>query len=294
MSEIRRIAVVGSGTMGSGIAQLGVTSGYEVRLIDLTEALAEKGRAAIERRLARAVERGGLAADDATAALGRLTPAVGTDAAAGADFVVEAVIEDLGVKKETFRALDRVVGPGVVLATNTSSMSITEIAAATSRPEHVVGMHFFNPAPVMKLVEVIHGYATSDETVATAMGVARRMGRTPIEVRKDSPGFIVNRILIPLIAEACKVVEEGLATPEDVDTAITLGLNHPMGPFTLLDFTGVDVNQYVMDYFFSEFRQPQYAAPRLIKELVRAGRLGRKVGHGAYDYDPATGRRSGS
>lgn len=291
MSEIRRIAVVGSGTMGSGIAQLGVTSGYEVTLIDVTEALAEKGRAAIERRLGRAVERGQLAADDARAALGRLSPAVGTDAAAGADFVVEAVIEDLGVKKETFKALDGVVGPGVVLATNTSSMSITEIAAATTRPEHVVGMHFFNPAPVMKLVEVIHGYATSDETVAAAMAVARRMGRTPIEVRKDSPGFIVNRILIPLIAEACKVVEEGLATPEDVDTAITLGLNHPMGPFTLLDFTGVDVNQYVMDYFFSEFRQPQYAAPRLIRELVRAGRLGRKVGHGTYDYDPATGRR---
>ncbi len=293
MSEIRRIAVVGSGTMGSGIAQLGVTSGYEVTLIDVTAELAEKGRAAIERRLERAVERGQLAADAARDALGRLTPAVGTEAAAGADFAVEAVVEDLGVKKDTFRALDRVCRPDAVLATNTSSMSITEIAAATGRPERVVGMHFFNPAPVMKLVEVIHGYATSAATVETAMAVARRMGRTPIEVRKDSPGFIVNRILIPMIVEACKVVEEGLATPEDVDTAITLGLNHPMGPFTLLDFTGVDVNQYVMDYFFSEFKESQYATPRLIKELVRAGRLGRKVGHGAFDYDPATGRRTG-
>ena len=289
--EIRRIAVVGSGTMGSGIAQLGAASGYEVSLIDVSEALAEKGRAAIERRLGRAVERGQMTADEAKAALGRIRPVVGTESAAGADFAIEAVVEDLDVKKETFKALDRVVAPEAVLATNTSSMSITEIAAATGRPDRVVGMHFFNPAPVMKLVEVIHGYATSDETVATAMAVARRMGRTPIEVRKDSPGFIVNRILIPLIIEACKVVEEGLATPEDVDTAITLGLNHPMGPFTLLDFTGVDVNQYVMDYFFSEFKQAQYATPRLIRELVRAGRLGRKVGHGAYDYDPATGKR---
>lgn len=292
MADVRRLAVVGAGTMGSGIAQLGVTSGFEVTLIDVTEALAEKGRAAIERRLGRAVERGQITADEKEAGLGRLRTGVGTDAAAGADFAIEAVVEDLEVKKATFKALDAVTGPETVLATNTSSMSITEIAAATGRADRVVGMHFFNPAPVMKLVEVIHGYGTSDATVAAAMDVARRMGRTPIEVRKDSPGFIVNRILIPLIIEACKVVEEGLATPEDVDTAITLGLNHPMGPFTLLDFTGVDVNQFVMDYFFSEFKQAQYATPRLIKELVRAGRLGRKVGHGAYDYDPATGKRA--
>ena len=291
MTQIGRIAVVGGGTMGSGIAQLAVTSGYEATLIDVSQALADKGWAAVERRLSRAVERGQQSSEDAEAALGRLTAAVGTEAAAGADFAIEAVVEDLEVKKETFRVLDRVSAPETVLATNTSSMSITEIAAATGRPDRVVGMHFFNPAPVMKLVEVIHGSATSPATVATAMGVARRMGRTPIEVRKDSPGFVVNRILIPLIIEACKVVEEGLATPEDVDTAITLGLNHPMGPFTLLDFTGVDVNQYVMDYFFSEFKQAQYATPRLIRELVRAGRLGRKVGHGAYDYDPGTGRR---
>jgi 3-hydroxybutyryl-CoA dehydrogenase len=291
VASIRTIAVVGSGTMGSGIAQLGATSGYDVILIDVERELAEKGRAAIERRLARAVERGQLTAEARDAALTRLTPAVGAEAAAPADYVVEAVIEDLEVKKATFRTLDHVCRPEAVLATNTSSMSITEIAAATARPDRVVGMHFFNPAPVMKLVEVIHGYSTSPETVGQAMELARSMGRTPIEVRKDSPGFIVNRILIPMIIEACKVVEEGLATPEDVDTAITLGLNHPMGPFTLLDFTGVDVNQYVMDYFFSEFRQAQYATPRLIRELVRAGRLGRKVGHGAYDYDPATGRR---
>lgn len=292
MAEAGRLAVVGAGTMGSGIAQLGVTSGFAVRLVDVTAALADKGRAAVERRLARAVERGQLTADEKDAALARLGTGVGAEAAADADFVIEAVIEDLDVKKATFRALDAVTGPSTILATNTSSMSITEIAAATGRADRVVGMHFFNPAPVMKLVEVIHGYGSSDGTVAAAMDVARRMGRTPIEVRKDSPGFIVNRILIPLIVEACKVVEEGLATPEDVDTAITLGLNHPMGPFTLLDFTGVDVNQYVMDYFFSEFKQAQYATPRLIRELVRAGRLGRKVGHGTYDYDPNTGKRA--
>ncbi len=291
MSDIRHIAVVGAGTMGSGIAQLGVTSGYEVTLIDVTQALADKGRAAVERRLGRAVERGQLAQEAAAAGLRRLQAADGIEAAGESDVAIEAVIEDLEIKKDTFRTLDRVLGPEAILATNTSSMSITEIAASTGRPERVVGMHFFNPAPVMKLVEVIHGYATAPETVATAMTLARSMGRTPIEVRKDSPGFIVNRILIPMIIEACKVVEEGLATPADVDTAITLGLNHPMGPFTLLDFTGVDVNAFVMDYFFSEFRQSQYATPRLIRELARAGRVGRKVGHGAFDYDSATGRR---
>ncbi|MCL6595124.1 MAG: 3-hydroxybutyryl-CoA dehydrogenase [Firmicutes bacterium] len=289
--EVRSVAVIGAGTMGSGIAQLAAASGFGVTLVDVDLGLAERGCANIERRLARAVERGQLTAEEREQALARVRPAAGVDAAAQADFVVEAVVEDLEVKKATFRALDALVGEDVVLATNTSSMSITEIGAATRRPERVVGMHFFNPAPVMRLVEVIHGYATHPDTVAAAMDLARRLGRTPIEVRKDSPGFIVNRILIPLIIEACKVVEEGLATAEDVDTAITLGLNHPMGPLTLLDFTGVDVNQYVMDYFFSEFRQPQYATPRLIRELVRAGRLGRKVGHGVYDYDPATGRR---
>jgi len=286
-----RLAVVGAGTMGSGIAQLGATSGYEVTLIDVTADVAEKGRSAIERRLRRSVERGHLTPEAVEAAMANLKTAVGAESAADADLVIEAVVEVLDVKKATFAALDRVTGPATVLATNTSSMSITEIAAATGRPDRVVGMHFFNPAPVMKLVEVVCGYGTSDDTVATAMAAARRMGRTPIEVRKDSPGFVVNRILIPLIIEACKVVEEGIATPEDVDTAITLGLNHPMGPFTLLDFTGVDINQHVMDYFYSEFKQAQYATPRLIRALVRAGRLGRKVGHGAFDYDPATGRR---
>lgn len=291
VTGIAGVGVIGAGTMGSGIAQLAAAAGYAVTWTDQTSERAEHGRKAVDRRLARMVERGHMTASDRDAALSRIQ--VGTDVAlhANADAVIEAVYEDLDLKREIFQALDRVCKPDAMLATNTSSFSITEIAAKTGRPGQVVGMHFFNPAPVMKLCEVVCGYSTQQAVVDRAMDLARSLGRTPIEVRKDSPGFIVNRILMPLFIEACKVVEEGIATPEDVDTAIELGLNHPMGPFTLLDFTGLDVNEHVMDYFFDEFRQTQYGTPRLIRELVRAGRLGRKAGHGVYDYDPETGRR---
>lgn len=285
------VGVIGAGTMGSGIAQLAATAGYQVTWTDRTQDLAERGRAAVERRLNRMLERGLMTVEDRDASLGRIRAGTDLSLHAGADAVIEAVFEDLDLKKGIFRELDRVCRPDAMLATNTSSFSITEVASVTSRPEQVVGMHFFNPAPVMKLCEVIHGYSSRQDVVDRAMALARSFGRTPIEVRKDSPGFIVNRILMPLFIESCKVVEEGIATAEDVDTAIELGLNHPMGPFTLLDFTGLDVNEHVMDYFFDEFREAQYATPRLIRELVRAGRLGRKVGHGVYDYDPGTGRR---
>jgi 3-hydroxybutyryl-CoA dehydrogenase len=281
---IDRVGVVGAGTMGSGIAQLLAQSGIPVTMVDTTPELAERGRHAIERRLRRAETRGTLPAGAADQALARLTLGHGLEPLTGMPFVIEAVVEDLEVKKGVFAALDRLVADRAVVASNTSSMSITEIGAASGRPDRVVGMHFFNPAPVMRLVEVVKGYATSEATVAAAADLARRLDRTPVVVRKDSPGFIVNRILMPMVTEACRVLEEGIASPEDIDTAIRLGLNHPMGPFTLIDFTGVDVNQYVMDYFFSEFKDPRYAAPRVIRELVRAGRLGRKVGHGFYDY----------
>lgn len=278
--EIRTIGVCGAGAMGTGIAHVAAQAGYRVILRDLAMERVEKATATMDGLMQRAIARGRLTEEERAATLGRLTPVTELSAFAEADFVIEAIFEDLALKKELFASLDRICRPEVVLATNTSSMSITEIAAATQRPSQVVGMHFFNPAQVMRLVEVIHGYQSSEAAIQVAMGVARQMGKTAIEVRKDSPGFIVNRILLPMMAEAARVVEEGIATPKEVDQAITLGLNHPMGPFTLMDFTGVDVCYHVLEYFHREFGQPQYAPPQLIKQMVRAGRLGRKAGKG--------------
>ncbi len=286
--EIRTIGVCGAGAMGTGIAHVAAQSGFNVILRDLEIGYVERSVATMDSLMQRAIAKGRLTEADRIATLALITTTTDLEQFAEADFVIEAIFEDLAIKKRLFADLDRICRPGVVLATNTSSMSITEIAAATGRPGNVVGMHFFNPAQVMRLVEVIHGYQSSDEAVRTAMDLAERLGKKAIEVRKDSPGFVVNRILMPLMTEAIKVVEEGIATPEEVDTAITLGLNHPMGPFTLLDFTGVDVCYNVMEYFHHEFRQPQYAPPLLIKQMVRAGRLGRKAGKGFLgDYPKA-------
>lgn len=286
--EIRTIGVCGAGAMGTGIAHVAAQSGFNVILRDLEIGYVERSVATMDSLMQRAIAKGRLTEADRIATLALITTTTDLEQFAEADFVIEAIFEDLAIKKRLFADLDRICRPGVVLATNTSSMSITEIAAATGRPGNVVGMHFFNPAQVMRLVEVIHGYQSSDEAVRTAMDLAERLGKKAIEVRKDSPGFVVNRILMPLMTEAIKVVEEGIATPEEVDAAITLGLNHPMGPFTLLDFTGVDVCYNVMEYFHHEFRQPQYAPPLLIKQMVRAGRLGRKAGKGFLgDYPKA-------
>ncbi|HYF76480.1 MAG TPA: 3-hydroxyacyl-CoA dehydrogenase NAD-binding domain-containing protein [Symbiobacteriaceae bacterium] len=278
--EIRTVGVCGAGAMGTGIAHTAAMAGFRVILRDIEMERVERSLATMDGLMQRAISKGKLTEEERVATLGRITPATALEAFAEADFVIEAIFEDLTLKKELFAALDRICRPDVVLASNTSSMSITEIAAATGRPEQVVGMHFFNPAQVMRLVEVIHGYQSSDAAVQTAMDVAARLGKTAVRVRKDTPGFVVNRILMPMMIEAIKVVEEGIATPEEVDTAITLGLNHPMGPFTLLDFTGVDICYNVVEYFHSEFRQPQYAPPLLMKQMVRAGRLGRKAGKG--------------
>lgn len=278
--EIRTIGVVGAGAMGTGIAHVAAQAGFGVILRDVELGLVQRSLDRMDGLMQKAVAKGKLTEQERAATLARIRPTADLNALAEADFVIEAIYEDLALKKQLFADLDRICRPGVVLATNTSSMSITEIAAATQRPADVVGMHFFNPAQVMKLVEVIHGYQSSDAAVKTAMAVAARMGKEAIEVRKDSPGFVVNRILIPMLIEAIKVVEEGLATPEEVDKAITLGLNHPMGPFTLLDFTGVDVCHNVMAYFHQEFHEPHYAPPLLIKQMVRAGRFGRKAGKG--------------
>lgn len=278
--EIRTIGVCGAGAMGSGIAHVAAQAGYQVILRDLEIERVHKAIGTIDQLMQRAIAKGRLTEEERQATLGRITPVTELSGLAEADFVIEAIFEDLALKKELFAALDRICRPDVVLATNTSSMSITEIAAATQRPSQVVGMHFFNPVQVMRLVEVIHGYQSSAEAIALTMELAGKLGKTAIEVRKDSPGFIVNRILLPMMAEAVRVVEEGIATPEEVDKAITLGLNHPMGPFTLLDFTGNDVCFNVLQYFHQEFGQPQYAPPQLLKQMVRAGRLGRKSGKG--------------
>jgi 3-hydroxybutyryl-CoA dehydrogenase len=286
--DIRTIGVCGAGAMGTGIAHVAAQAGFRVILRDLEQTRVEQAVARMDVLMRKAIAKEKLTEADRTATLERITATIEMDAFAQADFVIEAVFEDLALKKELFAALDRICRPGVVLATNTSSMSITEIAAATGRPADVVGMHFFNPAQVMRLVEVIHGYQSGEAAVQTAIDVATRMGKTPVRVRKDTPGFVVNRILMPMMVEAIRVVEEGIATPEEVDTAITMGLNHPMGPFTLLDFTGVDVCYNVMEYFYSEFRDPQYAPPQLIKQMIRAGRFGRKAGKGFLgDYPEA-------
>lgn len=283
--EVKTIGVLGAGAMGSGIAHVAAMSGYDVILGDVDLAIVDRAVNNMEKLMARSIEKGKMTEEQRAAALARISKTSAIEDFATADFVVEAIIEVLDVKTEAFRRLDAICRPEVVLASNTSSMSITEMANATRRPDRVVGMHFFNPVQVMRLVEVIRGYYTSDETVAITRGVAEKMGKTTVEVKKDVPGFVVNRVLMPMLVEALLLVQEGVATPEDVDKAVTLGLNHPMGPFTLLDFTGIDVCHHVMEYFAREFGQDKYAPPLLIKQMVRAGRLGRKTGRGFYDYE---------
>ena len=285
MADVRTLGVVGAGTMGSGIAHVAAQSGLRVVVVETDGSQRQRAKDYIREIDRRSIAKGRLTEEAAEETFRRLSFEADLDALAQADFCVEAIYEDLEAKKAIFRRLDEVVRPGVVLATNTSSMSITEIGRVTGRPERTCGLHFFNPAQVMKLVEVVRGYNTSDETMAEAQAFARELGKTPIAVQKDQPGFVVNRVLMPFLAEACKVVEEGVASVEDVDTAVKLGLNHPMGPFTLLDFTGVDVCYAVMDYFYREFGDPAYKPPLLLHQLVRAGRMGRKSGAGFYDYD---------
>ncbi|MBW2000012.1 MAG: 3-hydroxyacyl-CoA dehydrogenase family protein [Deltaproteobacteria bacterium] len=283
--KVETIGIVGAGTMGSGIAQVAAQIGCNVVMRDIEQGFVERGIANIEKFLARSVEKGKIQAKEKDEALGRIKGTTDITALKDVDFVVEAVIEDLDLKKEVFKELDEICRPEVVLASNTSSMSLTEIASATKRAEKVCGMHFFNPVPLMKLVEIIRGHYTSNETVSTTEELARRMGKITVEVRKDSPGFIVNRIMIPHFVEAIKIVEEGIATIEDVDKAVKNGLNYPMGPFELMDLTGIDVAFYVNEYFQRELpKELKWSSPTLFRNMVRAGRLGRKTGAGWYDY----------
>ncbi|KON69299.1 3-hydroxybutyryl-CoA dehydrogenase [Peribacillus butanolivorans] len=282
--QIQTIGVVGAGSMGSGIANLAAMNGFTVILCDIEDSYLENAIKRIGNFMEKSVARGKMTENQKQETLGRIQTTTGLEDMKDADVVIEAVLEDLHLKKQVFSKLDQIVREGVILATNTSSMSITEIAAATQHPERVAGMHFFNPAQLMKLVEVVRGYQTSDETVEKLKELSKQLTKEPVEVKKDTPGFIVNRIMIPQFIEAIKLLEEGVASAEDIDKAVTLGLNYPMGPFTLQDFAGVDIGYHVMEYFKEEFNDDHFAPPLLLKQLVRAGRHGKKTGAGFYDY----------
>ena len=281
--KIETIGVVGAGTMGSGIAQVAARAGYRVRLRDVKEEHLERGLAAIEQNLQRDVDKGRLSVDEKRAIIGRIERAIEWSAFAEADFVIEAVSEDAEVKAEVFRTLDQVVRPEAILASNTSSIPITKLGAATRRSDKVVGMHFMNPVPVMKLVEIVRGLATSDETVERTRLLAERLGKTPLECR-DSPGFVSNRVLMPMINEAIFALQEGVATREAIDGIMKLGMNHPMGPLALADLIGLDVCLAILNVLYEEFGDPKYRPCPLLKRYVDAGWLGRKTGRGFYEY----------
>jgi 3-hydroxybutyryl-CoA dehydrogenase len=282
--EVKKVAVIGCGIMGSGIVEVCAKAGLDVVFVEVDAGAREHGQAAIERSMAKAVERGKLEEGARDEALSRIKGSTNLDDVAGADLVIEVVTENLPTKLAVFKRVDSLVGEDVVMATNTSSLPIAELAAATTRPERVVGMHFFNPPPVMKLLEIIRALTTTDETVDFARAIGERLGKTTV-LAKDRAGFIVNFLLIPYLNSAVRMLDEGFATREDIDAGVMLGLGHPMGPLTLLDLIGLDTALHVSEVLYDEFKDPIYSAPTLLKRMVSAGYLGRKSGRGFYQYD---------
>ncbi len=281
--EIKKVGVVGGGTMGNGIAQAFAASGYPVKMRDVGQPQLERAISTIQKSLGKFVEKGKLTADESQAALGRIETTTELSDLTGCDLVVEAIFENFDAKAAAFRELDGLLKPEAILASNTSSIDITRLAAVTNRPDRFIGMHFFNPVPLMSLVEIIRGLQTSDQTYSTIRDVAEKLGKTPVEV-KDYPGFVSNRVLMPMINEAIFTLYEGVASKEDIDTVMKLGMNHPMGPLTLADFIGLDVCLDILNVLYDGFKDPKYRPCPLLVKMVQAGRLGRKSGDGFYKY----------
>jgi len=281
--EIKRVGIVGCGTMGAGITQVCAQSGYQVTVSEINDDLLAKGLASISSRLAKRVDKGKLSQQDKDTALSRIKGTTNTQDFSDCDLVIEAAPENMDLKKKIFAQLDKICPEHTILASNTSSLSVIDMAAVTSRPDKVLGIHFISPAPVIKLVEVVKTIAASDETIEIGKTFGESLGKTPI-VTQDSPGFVMNRLLISFLLNATRMLEAGIATKEDIDAAVNLGLNHPMGPLALSDFIGLDVILDVANAMYEELKDPQYAPPPLLRKMVVAGWLGRKTGKGFYDY----------
>ena len=283
MAEIQKVGVLGCGLMGSGIAQIAAQAGFQTVVREVEQKFVDKGFGSIEKSLGKFVEKGKMKGEEKDAAMGRLKGTTSLDDLADCDIVIEAIIENVEVKRETYGALDRIVKNDAIFASNTSSLTITELSMATARPSQFVGLHFFNPVPLMKLVEVVRTILTSDESFDRAFEFARKLGKEPIACR-DNSGFIVNRLLVPYLLDAIRGYEEGIGSIEDIDKGMQLGCGYPMGPMTLLDFVGLDTTYYIAEIMFAEYREKRFAPPPLLKKMVLAGRHGRKSGGGFYDY----------